>query len=162
MLVRPACFGTFHGIIAIIHEKSAGVVLPTCLRAATESPPPAAAHPLRTDYEHAAGRRQPRVRLDTLAPRSPPARRCRPPGTHRGSPMSGSHRHVEAVAFRRLATPIAKYWVSKRGPHHAYEALWGQRLYRIVPARAPVSGAAANGDLGRFGQRDCPRCSPSY
>ncbi|GAB06847.1 DNA alkylation response protein [Gordonia amarae] len=26
-------------------------------------------------------------------------------------------------AFRRLATAIAKYWICKRGPHHAYEAL---------------------------------------
>ncbi len=25
--------------------------------------------------------------------------------------------------FRRLATAVAKYWVCKRGPHHAYEAL---------------------------------------
>ena len=27
------------------------------------------------------------------------------------------------VAFRRLATPVAKYWVCKRGPQHAYEAM---------------------------------------
>ena len=27
------------------------------------------------------------------------------------------------VALRRLATPVSKYWVTKRGPHHAYEAL---------------------------------------
>jgi putative acyl-CoA dehydrogenase len=27
------------------------------------------------------------------------------------------------AAFRRLATAVAKYWVCKRGPHHAYEAL---------------------------------------
>ncbi len=27
------------------------------------------------------------------------------------------------AALRRLATPVAKYWVTKRGPHHAYEAL---------------------------------------
>ena len=27
------------------------------------------------------------------------------------------------IAFRRLATPVSKYWVCKRGPHHAYEAL---------------------------------------
>ncbi len=26
-------------------------------------------------------------------------------------------------AFRRLATPVAKYWMCKRGPEHAYEAL---------------------------------------
>ncbi|MEU4689494.1 acyl-CoA dehydrogenase family protein [Actinoplanes sp. NPDC023714] len=29
----------------------------------------------------------------------------------------------EDVAFRRLATAVAKYWVCKRGPNHAYEAL---------------------------------------
>ena len=28
-----------------------------------------------------------------------------------------------SVAFRRLATAVSKYWVCKRGPHHAYEAL---------------------------------------
>ncbi|WEG10348.1 acyl-CoA dehydrogenase family protein [Microbacterium horticulturae] len=27
------------------------------------------------------------------------------------------------VAFRRLATPVSKYWVCKRGPQHAYEAM---------------------------------------
>ncbi|HTY71646.1 MAG TPA: acyl-CoA dehydrogenase family protein, partial [Actinomycetes bacterium] len=27
------------------------------------------------------------------------------------------------AAFRRLATAVAKYWICKRGPHHAYEAL---------------------------------------
>ena len=27
------------------------------------------------------------------------------------------------IAFRRIATPVAKYWVCKRGPQHAYEAL---------------------------------------
>jgi putative acyl-CoA dehydrogenase len=26
-------------------------------------------------------------------------------------------------AFRRLATPVSKYWVCKRGPQHAYEAM---------------------------------------
>lgn len=30
---------------------------------------------------------------------------------------------AESAAFRRLATAVAKYWVCKRGPHHAYEAL---------------------------------------
>ncbi|BBH69451.1 acyl-CoA dehydrogenase [Actinoplanes sp. OR16] len=29
----------------------------------------------------------------------------------------------EDAAFRRLATAVAKYWVCKRGPNHAYEAL---------------------------------------
>ncbi|GAA5198260.1 acyl-CoA dehydrogenase family protein [Microbacterium jejuense] len=27
------------------------------------------------------------------------------------------------VALRRLATPVSKYWICKRGPHHAYEAM---------------------------------------
>ncbi|WP_127820302.1 acyl-CoA dehydrogenase family protein, partial [Microbacterium sp. CPCC 204701] len=27
------------------------------------------------------------------------------------------------IALRRLATPVSKYWVCKRGPHHAYEAM---------------------------------------
>jgi putative acyl-CoA dehydrogenase len=27
------------------------------------------------------------------------------------------------IALRRLATPVSKYWVCKRGPQHAYEAL---------------------------------------
>lgn len=27
------------------------------------------------------------------------------------------------LMFRRLATAVAKYWICKRGPHHAYEAL---------------------------------------
>ncbi len=27
------------------------------------------------------------------------------------------------IALRRLATPISKYWVTKRGPQHAYEAM---------------------------------------
>jgi len=27
------------------------------------------------------------------------------------------------VALRRIATPVAKYWVCKRGPQHAYEAM---------------------------------------
>jgi putative acyl-CoA dehydrogenase len=30
---------------------------------------------------------------------------------------------AESAAFRRLATAVAKYWVCKRGPQHAYEAL---------------------------------------
>ncbi|MBX6722372.1 MAG: DNA alkylation response protein, partial [Dactylosporangium sp.] len=29
----------------------------------------------------------------------------------------------QELAFRRLATPVSKYWVCKRGPHHAYEAM---------------------------------------
>ncbi|GAB2837030.1 acyl-CoA dehydrogenase family protein [Actinocorallia aurea] len=30
---------------------------------------------------------------------------------------------AESAAFRRLATAVAKYWICKRGPNHAYEAL---------------------------------------
>ena len=30
---------------------------------------------------------------------------------------------TDAKAFRRIATAIAKYWICKRGPSHAYEAL---------------------------------------
>lgn len=30
---------------------------------------------------------------------------------------------AEEQAFRRLATAVAKYWVCKRGPNHAYEAM---------------------------------------
>ncbi|MDI6104705.1 acyl-CoA dehydrogenase family protein [Actinoplanes sp. NEAU-A12] len=33
------------------------------------------------------------------------------------------HDDDESVAFRRLATAVGKYWVCKRGPNHAYEAL---------------------------------------
>ena len=29
----------------------------------------------------------------------------------------------QEVAFRRLATAVAKYWICKRGPQHAYEAM---------------------------------------
>lgn len=29
----------------------------------------------------------------------------------------------EQAPFRRLATAVAKYWICKRGPHHAYESL---------------------------------------
>ena len=33
------------------------------------------------------------------------------------------HDDEDDVAFRRLATAVAKYWVCKRGPGHAYEAM---------------------------------------
>ena len=64
------------------------------------------------------------------------------------------------VALRRLATPVSKYWVTKRGPHHAYEALeclGRQRLHRVVPARPSLPRAAGDGDLGGVGQRDRAR-----
>jgi len=35
----------------------------------------------------------------------------------------GAEASDSEVALRRLATPVSKYWVTKRGPHHAYEAL---------------------------------------
>jgi putative acyl-CoA dehydrogenase len=30
---------------------------------------------------------------------------------------------ADSTAFGRLATAVAKYWICKRGPHHAYEAM---------------------------------------
>jgi putative acyl-CoA dehydrogenase len=56
-------------------------------------------------------------------------------------------------AFRRLATAVSKYWICKRGPHHAYEALeclGGNgyteafplaRLYRDQPVNAVWEGS---------------------
>ncbi|MEU4564960.1 acyl-CoA dehydrogenase family protein [Actinoplanes sp. NPDC023936] len=37
--------------------------------------------------------------------------------------LAAAYDDPSAVAFRRLATAVAKYWVCKRGPNHAYEAL---------------------------------------
>ena len=37
--------------------------------------------------------------------------------------VRGRTHPIADVALRRLATPVSKYWVTKRGPHHAYEAL---------------------------------------
>lgn len=56
-------------------------------------------------------------------------------------------------AFRRLATAVSKFWICKRGPHHAYEALeclGGNgyvenfpmaRLYRDQPVNAVWEGS---------------------
>jgi len=37
--------------------------------------------------------------------------------------LAAAHDDEGERAFRRLATAVAKYWVCKRGPHHAYEAM---------------------------------------
>src|SRR5699024_12826029 len=66
-------------------------------------------------------------------------------------------------AFRRIATAIAKYWICKRGPGHAYEALeclGGNgytedfplaRRYREQPVLAVWEGS---GKIGRASCRD--------
>lgn len=58
--------------------------------------------------------------------------------------------------FRRLATAVSKYWICKRGPHHAYEALeclggngytedWPlARRYREQPVMAVWEGPATS------------------
>ena len=37
--------------------------------------------------------------------------------------LAAAHDSDEFSAYRRLATAVAKYWVCKRGPNHAYESL---------------------------------------
>ena len=37
--------------------------------------------------------------------------------------LAAAHDDEDAAPFRRLATAVAKYWVCKRGPNHAYESL---------------------------------------
>lgn len=37
--------------------------------------------------------------------------------------LAAAHDDEGAAPFRRLATAVAKYWVCKRGPNHAYESL---------------------------------------
>ena len=37
--------------------------------------------------------------------------------------LARAHDDDAERGFRRLATAVAKYWICKRGPHHAYEAL---------------------------------------
>ncbi|KRA23313.1 DNA alkylation response protein [Microbacterium sp. Root61] len=39
------------------------------------------------------------------------------------SQLFDTHASDRDIALRRLATPVTKYWVSKRGPQHAYEAM---------------------------------------
>ena len=63
-------------------------------------------------------------------------------------------------AFARVATAVAKYWVCKRGPGHAAEALecLGGNGYveeSVLPRALPAAAAAV--DLGRLGQRHLPR-----
>ena len=59
-------------------------------------------------------------------------------------------------AFRRLATPVSKYWVCKRGPHHAYEAmecLGGNGYTEDFPLARRYREAARARDLGGLRQR---------
>ena len=37
--------------------------------------------------------------------------------------LASAYDDEELAPYRRLATAVAKYWVCKRGPHHAYESL---------------------------------------
>ncbi|MGO1619139.1 MAG: acyl-CoA dehydrogenase family protein [Candidatus Corynebacterium faecigallinarum] len=37
--------------------------------------------------------------------------------------LAAAHDDDDQEDFRRLATAVSKYWVCKRGPHHAYESL---------------------------------------
>src|SRR5699024_4882764 len=37
--------------------------------------------------------------------------------------LSSAYEEQETAPDRRLATPLANYWVRKREPHHAYESL---------------------------------------
>ena len=39
------------------------------------------------------------------------------------APASGSDELSDAHLFKRLATAVGKYWVCKRAPNHAFEAL---------------------------------------
>ncbi len=65
----------------------------------------------RRPARHDGGARRPRARVGGRD-RDRPATRARP-----------RRRRRAEVAFRRLATAVAKYWICKRGPEHAYEAL---------------------------------------
>jgi putative acyl-CoA dehydrogenase len=61
--------------------------------------------------------------------------------------------HTRAAAFKRLATAVSKYWVCKRGPGHAFEALeclggngyveesGMPRLYREMPLSSIWEGS---------------------
>jgi putative acyl-CoA dehydrogenase len=62
----------------------------------------------------------------------------------------------QEAAFRRLALAATKYWVCKRAPAHAAEALeclGGNGYIEESGNAAPVPGGAAGLDLGGFGQR---------
>lgn len=37
--------------------------------------------------------------------------------------LASAYDDEESTSYRRLATAVAKYWICKRGPHHAYESL---------------------------------------
>ena len=63
---------------------------------------------------------------------------------------------AEAAAFRRIAAPVLKYWVCKRAPGHAAEALecLGGGGY-VESSRLPpgLPGSAAHVGVGRVGER---------
>ena len=66
-------------------------------------------------------------------------------------------------ALARLVTPAAKYWVCKRGPALAAEAmevLGGNGYVEESGVAAPLSRDAGQLDLGRLGQRHVPRRRP--
>ena len=108
------------------------------------------------------------------APCSPSSRSCRAcsptSASSRRPPRSTALRLARAydrrgadareAAFARIATAVAKYWICKRGPGHAAEALecLGGNGYveeSGLPRRLPA--AAAPVDLGGVGQRRLPR-----
>ena len=83
-----------------------------------------------------------------------------------GDRVRGRHRHRHAdrarlrrgrrPRFRRFATAVSKYWVCKRAPPHAVEALeclGRQRLRGGVGHAAAAPRLAAQLDLGGLGQR---------
>ena len=69
----------------------------------------------------------------------------------------------QEVAFRRIATAIAKYWVCKRQPGmvaEALECLGRQRLRGGLRHAPALPGEPAQRDLGGLRQRDVPRRAP--
>ena len=66
----------------------------------------------------------------------------------------------DAAAFRRIAAPILKYWVCKRAPYHAAEALeclGRRRLHGGLPPPPGLPGGTAHVDLGGIRQHPGPR-----
>jgi len=65
----------------------------------------------------------------------------------------------QEALFRRLALAVTKYWVCKRGPAHAAEALeclGGNGYVEESGMPAPLPRDAATVHLGGFGQRGRP------
>ncbi len=66
----------------------------------------------------------------------------------------------QEAAFRRLMTPVAKYWICKMAPAFVYEAmecLGGNGYVEEGPLARDLSRGAAQCDLGRLGQCHVPR-----